>query len=281
MLGIYEITENFKSKDIWIDTNDINDTASALSEIKLTEKECIVPIHIYNDSLVEDDILSDCVDIKITEAIYPRNMFSHIQNVRKCSYRACIWYEEIKDVIPTAESIILEPKSLEHLRILIKENIKSYPFVRLCNMSPKDIKEIPLYEDYEEAFNDIISSKRTKNIFDEPYCFDCCSKHLFMRKKRNFVWEVRCFWSKDRLTAVSLPPYVDFDDHQDVYDFFTKYKKYIPYHSAIIDIGKNDNGVVELVEINSFGPDMNATSGNFGWYEDIVDLLSSKTTIFR
>lgn len=77
----------------------------------------------------------------------------------------------------------------------------------------------------------LIKSERTGNLFDEPYCDDdddvdieedeneetqtkeessekrkgknerCCSKHLFLREKKEYEWEARCFWSHGRLTG--------------------------------------------------------------------------------
>jgi hypothetical protein len=102
-----------------------------------------------------------------------------------------------------------------------------------------------------------------------------------MRQIRNYKWEARCFWSRDKLRAISLPSDMDFtdDDKNEILDFFNKYGKYLPYHSVTIDIGKCDN--IEIIEFNTFGPDMKATAGNFSWYEDIMILIWSSTPVFR
>ena len=251
-------------KTKWIETND---ALTNLSEIQLTPQYCIVPLHIYEDSLCDDDNLNVNMIEDKTSFIYPRECFSQIQLLRQQSYRACIWYEEIKDNIPTADSILIHITSNEQLQEALKKHILEYPFVRLCTMSPKDIKTIPLYDDWKEAYHDLTISVRTKEI-----------EHLFMRKKKEYEWEARCFWSHGKLRAVSLPDMI-FDEQEEILTFFKTYGPFIPYHSATVDIGKTDQ--IELIEFNTFGPDMKATAGNFSWEEDVMTLVFSPTVIFR
>ena len=265
----------------WIE---INDAMTSLSEIEITKEYCIVPRHIVEDSLIEDDFLSEIgIDNGIT-VWYPRETLDYIQNLRANSSRACIWYPEINDKIPTAKSILLEVPTQEKLRKYLKNNITQYPFVRLCTMSPKDRKHVPLYdiENIDDAVDDILKSDRTGNIFDEPFCEECKCKHLFMREKKEYEWEARCFWSRDKLRAVSLPSDMEFTDidKEEITAFFERYGKYIPYHSTVVDIGKSFDEI-ELIEFNTFGPDMKATAGNFSWYEDVMILVYSNTPVFR
>lgn len=267
----------------WVETNDAEVN---LSEIKIVGDRCIVPIHIVNDSLIEDDYLdnlADYDDIGRTVS-YPKHCIEYIQDMRRNSFRSCIWYHNIEDVIPTAKSILIELSTVDELRNSINANIDRYPFIRLCTMSCKDKKEIPIYDNksIETCIDDITTSERTKNLFNKPFCEGCKGKHLFMREVKNYDCEFRCFWSRDRLTAVSSPPYYEASEAEKaaILDFFNIYGKHIPYHSTIIDIGVVD-GKIELIEFNSFGPDMKATAGNFSWYEDIMTLLFSQTTVFR
>jgi len=170
-----------------------------------------------------------------------------IQEIRALSYRACIWYPEIRNIIPTAESLILPINSIDELFNHLNLNLGKYPFVRLCTMSCKDINELPIYDCPEQVVNDLLKSVRTRDIIDEPFCDDCNGKHLFLRKIKKYDWEARCFWSKDKLRAVSLPFCYDPNDKQDILNFFEKYKNDIPYHSATIDIGKC-NDIIEIHE---------------------------------
>jgi len=280
----------------WVDTNDAE---TELSEIQVTATHCIVPQHIYKDSLLEDEYLDKLVIDNDMWVLYPRHVLNYIQATRGNSYRACIWYPELINKIPTAPSILLYLTSMTQLWSHLKDNIAQYPFVRLCTMSPKDRKTVPLYDSttIRDAVKDITHSQRTKNLFSEPYCDSCSSsksvsegcdenlikgKHLFMREQREYEWEARCFWSRDKLRAVSLPVNTEFtsEDKKEIINFFERYGKHIPYHSAVVDIAKTDDAI-ELIEFNTFGPDMKATAGNFSWYEDVMTLVHAPAPVFR
>ncbi len=260
-----------RSENPWIETND---ALTDMSEIKVTDKYCIVPYHIYEDSLCDDDYINHDVIENGSNFKYPIKHFSRIQNLREQSYHACVWYPEIKNIIPTAESLLIPIVSSSQVQDELKNNIAKYPFVRLCTMSPKDIKSLPLYDQWETAYNDLTISQRTNDLFEGE-------KHLFLRKKREYQWEVRCFWSHGQLRAVSIPNDVELTelDKEKILEFFKKYGKYIPYHSATVDIGQTDQ--IELIEFNTFGPDMKATAGNFSWREDVMILLFSPKPVFR
>ena len=264
---------SIKSKNRWVETNDAQ---TDLSEIKVTDELCIVPYHIYEDSLIEDEEINIDMLEKDRSIIYPRKWFERIQFLREISHQACIWYPEVAGKIPTAKSLLIEFQTLEELQNALKNNLFSYPFVRLCSMSPKDINQIPLYTSWKKALRDLIRSERTGNMLGEGQC-----KHLFLRKKKEYQWEARCFWSRDKLRAVSLPSWTEFSEEEknEIVKFFHKYGRDFPYHSAVVDIGKTDQ--IELIEFNTFGPDMKATAGTFSWYEDVMTLLFSPEPVFR
>lgn len=186
--------------------------------------------------------------------LYPESCFDYIQNLRRSSYKSCIWYPEIKGKIPTASSILLEVVCKKDLKNSLKENIEQYEFVRLCTMSCKDKKSVPIYNlgEVKDAVTDILTSERTKGLFEEMPCEGFKGKHLFMRERREYEYEARCFWSRDKLRAVSLPENYIFTtkDKNDIENFFKKYGKFIPYHSAMIDIGLT-NGNIEIIEFNT------------------------------
>lgn len=255
--------------ECWIETNDAN---VGMSEIKFDDMHCWVPWHIYEDSLIDDDIINEHAIEKDYWTLYPIHLYSEIQRIRGESYKACNWYEDIINNIPTSKSIISkindEYNRDYEIQKVLEENLEKYPFVRLCTMSAKDVKCVPIYEKWEDALKDLNCSERTKR--------GC---HIFMREKREYTTEARCFWSRDKLRAVSLALLdTDIDEIENkkiessITYFFKRYGKYIPYHSAVVDIGiisSDPKGLrIELIEFNSFGPDMNATAGNFSWYED-------------
>lgn len=70
-------------------------------------------------------------------------------------------------------------------------------------MSPKDLC-CPIYKNWKDAKNSLISSERTGKFIQQDKCIDENNIHIFLRKIKNFIWECRCFWSHSRLTAVSL-----------------------------------------------------------------------------
>lgn len=140
-------------------------------------------------------------------------------------------------------------------------------------MSPKDIR-LPICTTKEEALDLLTRSQRTKDHLDSN------DFHLILRQPRSFLWEARCFWSRDKLRAVSLSGKIQHHYKQDILTFFSQYGNDIPYHSAVVDLGMTATGL-ELIEFNSFGPDLNATSGYFSWLEDINTLLNSPEPIFR
>jgi len=263
----------------WIEDNNCN---VGLSEINIINDTCVVPLHIYEDSLVEDDELDKVAIYKKNAVVYPVKCFNLIRNLRLRSYRACEWYPNIVDLIPTAKSLLIEINNTKDLENALKENLEKYPFVRTCKMSPKDVNNVLVYDNYKKAMEDLINSSRTNNILTP--CDNCTfGKHLFLREKKEYIWEARCFWSHDKLRAVSLQFDYDYteEDKNDILDFFKKYGKEIPYHSVTIDIGKVKDNMIECIEMNSFGPDMICSSGNFNWYEDVLLLLFSDSVVFR
>lgn len=250
----------------WIERNDAR---TGNSEMITTCTHCIVPIHVWEDSLVDGDLVPIARSDRFVA--YDLSDLEDIQAQREASYRACVWYPEIENTIPTAPSLLLDVSTIDMLRDSLNDSIAAYPFVRTCAMSPKDVRTVPLYEDPEEAFDDLMRSERTD---------DMC--HLFVRKRCEYLWEARCFWSRVRLRAVSFVEPHDFtsDDRDEVLAFFDAHGNDIPYHSATVDIGMTRDGL-ELIEFNTFGPDMKATAGRFSWREDAHTLLSSSEPEFR
>ena len=277
----------------WIDSNDAE---VGLTELRITDDEIHVPEHIYFDSL-QDSKLVPLRDGQST-VVYGRSDLQRLQKIRRNSYHACRWYPEIHNVIPTAPGVLV---SLDESEETVAEQFQKLSFggkvfVRLCNMSPKDLGSC-VFQSIDDAYQALERSERTRDRFLSR------KGHLFLREPREYVWEARCFWSKGQLRAVSLPPGFPETDREEILDFFETYGPDIPYHSAVVDIGKTTlpaNGIelsptratrielfperlerIELIEFNSFGPDLLATAGNFSWYEDCELLLNSKDVIFR
>lgn len=253
-----------------------NNCNMPLSELRLVNDEIYVPMHIYEDTLIDTD-LEELGTMTDKFVIYDICMFEDIRICRLNGYRACLWYEHC-DKIPTAKSILYKPKNKEDTTNFIRENIEKYPFIRTCHMSPKDINTKPLFYDVNDAIETLSVSARTCNIFSDD---NSICKHIFMREKRDFKWECRCFWYRRKLRAVSMDTELTTNDKGNISSFFDDYGANIIYNTAIVDLGMTNEGNLELIEFNTFGPDMNATSGHFDWVEDYYDILNADVPIYR
>jgi hypothetical protein len=269
----------------------INDANTHLSELQLVGDELRVPMHIFEDALVDaPPHLVDAGRRRGRHVIYPAALLDAVQDARRHAYSACKWYPVLE--APTALSVLHSPADLADAEDFIARHLDRYPFVRTCLMSPKDIRTVPLFTSAGEAIEVLLRSCRTSDLFDEPYCCEGGSgraKHLFMREAKRYEWEARCFWSRGALTAVSIDEGMDEGDCRSVVDFFERWGPTLPYHSATVDVGRvvvegadeSSPTRIELIEFNTFGPDMSATAGYFSWYEDVMLLLSSTTPVFR
>ncbi len=239
---IFTLPEYLGRDNLWVETND---ALTNISEIKLDQELCWIPRHIYNDSIANSDIVEEYLEERSGYMIYPVSAFSDIQKARSLAYRVCVWYPVIEGLIPTAKTLLFSVNEYSDLSEIISHNIEYYPFVRLCSKSAKDIRDPPVYkkDNYQQAIEDIKNSERT-NLPGIPCPCDTRT-HLVMRKKRDYYWEARCFWSRDKLTAVSMEPGLDYTGKECelVQNFFRKYRREIPYHSAIIDVGYTDMGL--------------------------------------
>lgn len=249
-----------------------------LSELQYTKDGFIyVPIHIFEDSLTDNDFL---VPLKRTAeyVVFKKEDKDLILQERLTSYAASVWFPLVQTIIPTAPGTMSTILSIAHLKVLLDIAFavpNAIYFVRLGTMSPKDVINPPVFTTAQTAYAALLASERTRH--------DLVGNHLFLREVRTYAWEARCFWSRDALTAVCLPYERDLGLEQTIVDFFITYGEDIPYHSAVVDIGFNEaTGGIELIEFNSFGPDLNATAGRFNWQEDYYLLLfPSGTVTFR
>jgi hypothetical protein len=255
-------------ESLWVEQND---AALGWSELEVTNDRLKVPYYIIEDlSCVPES--EELLSLEFTPLYqtFPRDKLDTIQRLRRECHNACYWYEEaVEQGIPTAPGVLLQlpPVSV----FTLKAYLARFPFVRHCAASPKDIVERCVFRDPFAALQALHSSPRTRD--------ELVGHHLFLREERNFEWEARCFWSRDRLTAVSC---AELEIRPQVEAWFAEFGPRIPYHQAVVDIGfARQTECVELVEFNSFGPDMPATAGNFSWAEDMQQLVFGKTPVFR
>lgn len=84
--------------NLWIEGNEAE---VGLSELEVTDTYVKVPRHIYEDSLLDDDTLTIVRDT-LNYVYYPIDEFEKIQQARRDSYRACVWYPLLVAPIPSS-----------------------------------------------------------------------------------------------------------------------------------------------------------------------------------
>jgi len=221
-------------KNLNMMTVERNDFLTRMSEIEAKDGQLLVPRHIYDDALADTPLEDLWIGFHKTHVVYDEKYFKDIQQARSYAYRACKWFPSLPPELPTPKSLLYLPKDEEDALRFLEDHIEQYPFVRTCHMSPKDILKIPLFDNAKEAMDCLLKSERTGNLFSDPFCDDdaeeevnedveeeegledkkegeeegqCtkkaqCAKHLFMREKKEYEWEARCFWSHGRLTGM-------------------------------------------------------------------------------
>jgi hypothetical protein len=165
---------------------------------------------------------------------------------------------------------------------ILEKNLDSDCFIRFCNASPKDITQ-PIFGPNLspiEVINIFKKSNRTCYMFDGNHM-----THLIIRPVVNIEYELRCFWHKHKLRAVSGPLFYVNDEMQAnikliVNQFFIEHGSHICYNSCTIDLGLT-NDIPFIIEINSFGLDMLASAELFKWEEDFTILYNSNEPIYK
>lgn len=198
-------------------------------------------------------------------------------------YYGCYWYPKIENRIPTIKTIVLHTKTLEEAKDKINSNLPQYPFVRLCNASPKDYtRDGCLYNDYEEVAEALKNSNRTFYMLESD---NKHGLHIMMREFAKIDIECRCFYN-DKLRAVSCNYYLEEDERHQleelIIDFFDIYSEHIPYKQCTLDVSVNiEDNYAFVVEFNSFGVNSQANAELFNWSEDYHTLYNSEEPEFK
>jgi hypothetical protein len=203
---------------------------------------------------------------------------------RKQIYWMCNWYEDlVSNGIPVISAkfycINNDP---EQMISILDQVLTEDKFIRFCNGSPKDI-ETPIYgsdSDPEEIIKVFKESARTFYMFSGPH-----PTHLIVRPVVKIEHEVRCFWHRNKLRAVSGPDhYVEESEQKEiketVNDFFQTHGPSLCFNSATIDLGITTNTAF-VIEINSFGLDMLAGAEFFSWKDDFNILYDSTEPVYK
>lgn len=178
---------------------------------------------------------------------------------------ACEWYSLlVENNIPTPKSILIGV-SLSDLESTIAKYIDEYPFVRLCNASPKDI--CCIFNDAPE----IAASRAVAALKDSArtwWMLDNKIIHLFMREIVHIGVECRCFYYRGNIRAVSVGEHVEMkDDFEElVREFFSTVGNFrqLGFDQFTLDISVDVETVdVFVVELNGFRG--NTSAELFDW----------------
>lgn len=202
---------------------------------------------------------------------------------RRMSYFACRWYPHlVANGIPTIPSNLINTTMLD-LREDLLDNWKDRQFVRLCGGSPKDLVEVPIYNNPGKAANDLMRSQRTLNLMHNYSHNGKC--HLFIRDIVDIDYECRCFVHQHKLRAVSVYQYIEPpkrpDYEQQILEFAELYQAKLPYNSCVMELGLYDGEFPFVIEFNSFGIDGFADASLFDWDREYPILYHSQKPEFR
>ncbi len=246
------------------------------------EDEIVVPDWIMEDLVRRDNSLKFYFR-KIGSTYYSNeNCGSLCRNIFTNMYRACDWYIKFNSLnVPIIDSIIIDIRNKDRDEILdiIEHNMEKYKFVRLCNASPKDVGSSLDCDDQCQIMQLLEESRRTNYMFTSDHV---C---LFMRREEELECEVRCFFHKKKLRAVSCVFHMDEGDmyivKNKILKFFDKYTSSISgvYNSVSIDLCVDIDPFV--VECNQFGCKSLAGAELFRWNEDFHIIHNSNIPVFR
>lgn len=227
-----------------------------LTEVKFIKKGWYPPKNMLDDINSE----KECFDT-----------LQEIIDLRKEAFLACNYLNDYD--LPYVPYIITKDvlKNEDNLRKFIKENIKEYPFIKTCLLSPKDACSC-IFTDVEYAV-EIISKGSIRTS-------DWKKQHLVMKKVRNFIQEYRCYIINDNLRAIVSLKELDINQKYKIQSFLNKYKYNLP-HTICIEVGESDEYGMEVIEMNPLGPDMSCGIDPFKWEEDAFLLYSTDTVLYR
>lgn len=242
------------------------DMGYCLSELIYKKHKIIIP------EAVKDDIITDKHNIDVDIDTLGKKGLEDFKLIQKCRIESTADCHLCDFKLPTIPSVCSEIiASWGDARMFIDKHIDDYPFVKNCMFSPKDCGKT-IFEDGKSALEALKSSNRTRET--------TIGNHIVMKQKRSILNEFRCFYICDKLRAVITKTEVDEKNQESILNFFKKYKYDIPFHTCCIELAMSEFGL-EVIEINSFGPDLICDPAPFEWSQDWLELYTTETVIFK
>lgn len=200
-----------------------------MSELRVRNGRIYIPEHIADECELD--------------RVYDLDKWDWVQRKRIDACRDCRLDNYYFPVIPSVQ----HPFSGEWSEDVIKfitTHIDEYPIIKCCGLSPKDVRNPPLFF----RLDDFLSATKQSERLRGPHC------HVVMKKYRPIIGEYRCIYIPDRLRAV-IGRNITAEVKQGVSNFFTKYKYDLPRMSICLELVFSPFGW-EVMEINAFGPDL-------------------------
>lgn len=242
-------------------------------QTKIINERLFIPNWMLEDAPIDNKfIISRKEGCTITTIGY-----QEYKDLHRSAYFACRWYPKLIDSKVPVISSELKLTTFLDLRGSLSQMLTEKKFVRLCNASPKDIIDVPIFSDPNEAVNAIQNSQRCK------YTHPDGNIHLFVRDVVDIRIEARCFIHQHKLRAISVYQFIPLEDRKEyeesILDFFELYIDKLIYNSCVVEIGLDDFPFV--IEFNDFGIDGYAGASLFDWDTDASILYASMIPEFR
>jgi hypothetical protein len=260
----------------------LNDTSTgknsclikALGQILTKADSFVTPEYYLEDYFIDYfDVNDISYEIKNHKLIISNKNITYdtLWTLKYKAYSAVNWYPECKEYTFNSTLIPLDPldytKTLEHINIIWPK------FIKLDNVSAKDVHDTNIFKDKNEWITTFQKSERIQNSLNK-------ASHLFVRdvytNLENNI-ECRCFVYHGKLTAISI----GYESKTNQADMSTNISKFfeniiLPYNDVTVDLLYPD---LKIIECNSFGPEMPCGSGNFNWSEDYSILHSDGSNV--
>lgn len=254
-----------------------------LSQIREEDKKLVFPRYFFDDYFCEyfeqKEIEPLSYDSRYYYVLQRREVVTKeiLLQLKQESYSAIVWYDSISSY--TSSSILLPLPNKDDIRkvletALAKKEFQFPAFVKLDTVSCKDIDHNGIFFSTEEVVEAFTKSKRIQNTLEfSRLSHSLQQHHLFVREpdyalSEQKVEEYRCFVYHRSLVAVSGEKEMTKYQQQACIDYFKHLGKELPYQDAVVDIYLQTSMSFRVVEVNNFGSDSPAGSGEYSWEED-------------
>lgn len=238
-----------------------------LSDLKFTQNDLIYfPKYFLEDYYIdyfEENNIPFTIKKKYVYVNKTDISWDDLYIIKTEAYSALNWYEYIEQY--TYKSMFFPINSINDIKNI---DIMFPKFIKLDTVSAKDTNHNGIFNNKKELIEIFSKSSRIVNTLNTKRLSQS-SHFLFVREPDYLIKiELRCFVYNCRLVAVSSTTYISEEQQKCVEDFIIEIIEDLPYQDAAIDVTINESNSCKIIEINNYGADSPAGSGNFNWKED-------------